>query len=133
MPTTKKKTAAKTTKKTAPVKKAVPAEEVVKEEPAKELTDAEVEQLGKAIEKETLNKIAQDEMVRMIIPIDPRLDENHQFFEHCINGAIYRYPRGEEIEVPKTIAETLTRKMKMQRLSAIRVSQFTGSGKKLEY
>jgi hypothetical protein len=84
-----------------------------------------------AIEKETEKRIAAEEKVTFIIPTDPRFPADQQFWEHCVNGVIYRYPRGEQIELPKSLAETFLRKLKMQQASAMVIGEFKGIGKKI--
>jgi len=113
----------KPTKATAPV---VP--EVTETET--EVTET-AEAIGAKIEKETRERIAKDEMVTMMFPKDPALQDNDQFFVHCINGVIYRYKRGEYVQVPKTIADTVERKARMRNEAVQRISAFLGDGKNL--
>lgn len=114
MATTKKTTAKKTVKKV--------------EEPVVE----PVENTGEAIEKATLKRISEEEKVSFIIPVDPRFPSDQQFWEHNINGVNYRFPRGEELELPKSLADVFIRKLKMQQESAVVIGQWQGKGKKLD-
>ena len=88
---------------------------------------------AEAVEKATEARIAAEEKKSFIIPVDPRFAADHQYWEHNINGVTYRYPRGEEIELPVTLADTIIRKLKMQQASAIVIGEFKGKGKKLDY
>lgn len=83
------------------------------------------------IERETERAIQAEEKVTIVIPEDPRVKSDEQFWEHCLNGVVYRYPRGVPVELPKTLAETFLRKLRMQKESAVVISTFKGVGKKL--
>lgn len=98
--------------------------------PAK--VEAPVENTAEAVEAATERRIAAEEKVSFIIPVDPRFPADQQFWEHCINGVVYRYPRGEEIELPKSLADVFVRKLKMQQQSAVVIGEFSGKGKKLD-
>jgi len=91
-----------------------------------------VENTGEAVEAFTEKRIAAEEKKSFIIPVDPRFPADQQFWEHCVNGVIYRYPRGEEIELPVSLAEVIIRKLKMQQQSAVVIGQWKGNGKKLD-
>ena len=82
-------------------------------------------------ERDAAKAIAEEETVMMKFEIDPSTDENNQYFEHCINGVIYRYPRGVIVEVPKAIAETLERKAWMRKIGVMNVSAFRGAGRQI--
>lgn len=123
MPTTKKTTTKKTTaKKTAP-KKAEPVVEEVVEEVPYEI----------ASEKATEKHMQEGEFVTMVIPEDPSLGAGDQYWEHCVNGVNYRYKRGEEIRIPKDLAETFIRKLKMKKISAMVYSEWMGDGKRMNF
>ncbi len=111
-----------TTKKTAPKKTAPKVEKV--EEP--------VENTPEAVEKATEARIAAEEKVTFIIPTVPGIPADQQYWEHNINGVTYRYPRGEEIRLPKSLAEVFVRKLKMQQQSAVVIGEFSGKGKRLD-
>lgn len=123
MPTAKKTT---TTKK-APAKKPVKKVEPVVEEPVEEELPYEV-----ASEIETEKHMMNGEFVTMIIPEDPSLGVGDQYWEHNVNGISYRYKRGEEVRIPKDLAETFVRKLKMAKISAMVYSEWKGDGKKLD-
>lgn len=115
-----------------PTKAAAPAVPEVKEPEAPEtVTEATAEAIGAKIEKETREMLANDEFVTMMFPKDPSAQENDQFFVHCINGVIVRYKRGEYVQVPKTIADTVERKARMRNESVQRIKAFLGDGKNL--
>ena len=116
---TKKTTAKKTAPKTAP--KAAP-----EPEPVRTLSPEEVE-------KVTEQRIKEEEKVTFVIPIDPRFQADQQFWEHNVNGVTYRYPRGVPVQLPKSLADTFLRKLKMQQQSTIVIGQFAGVGKRLDY
>jgi len=115
MATTKKSPAKKPAAKTAPAP-----------EPVRSLSPEEVE-------KETEQRIQEEDKVTFVIPIDPRFQADQQFWEHNVNGVTYRYPRGVPVQLPKSLAETFLRKLKMQQQSTIVIGQFSGVGKKLDY
>lgn len=123
MPTTKKTTTKKTTvKKTAPKKAEPVVEEVAEEELPYEI----------ASEIATEKHMQNSELVTMIIPEDPSLGVGDQYWEHCVNGVNYRYKRGVELKIPKDLADTFIRKLKMKKISAMVVSDWKGNGKKLD-
>ena len=107
-----------------------------KKAPAKKTAPKAVEtpvDVAEAVEKETEKRIAAEEKKTFIIPVDPRFPSDRQFWEHNINGVTYRYPRGEEIELPVSLANTILRKLKMQQASAVVIGEFKGKGKRLDY
>lgn len=124
MPTAKKTAAKKTAPK--PVAKEAVKEDVNETVPAPAPVD-----IGEAVEKDTLERIAQEETKTIIIPRDPRFPKEDQFWEYCINGVIYRYRRGVPQEVPATIYDSVVRKLRMQEESAVVIAEYGGSGKKL--
>lgn len=125
MPTAKKTT----TRKTAPKKTAVKKVEEVKEEPVvEEEIPYEI-----ASEIETEKRMQTGEFVDMIFPYNPALGSGDQYFEHCVNGVIYRYKRGEMVHVPKDLADTFARKEQMRTKMSVTYSEFMhGNGKKLD-
>lgn len=94
--------------------------------------EAPVENTPEAVEAATEKRIASEDKVTFIIPIDPRFPSDQQFWEHNINGVTYRYPRGEEIQLPKSLADVFVRKLKLQQQSAVVIGEFSGKGKKLD-
>lgn len=86
-----------------------------------------------SVEKATETRIKAEEKVSFTIPYDPRIPADQQFWEHNVNGVTYRYPRGEEIQLPKSLADVFLRKLRLQKESAIVISEFNGKGKKLDY
>ena len=64
--------------------------------------------------------------------IDPTMPKDHQFLEYCINGVIYRYPRGVMVEVPASVFETIERKEQYKRMSMQLISSFMDDGKQLD-
>lgn len=126
MPTAKKTTTKKPVSK-KPVKKIDPVAEASVEEPVEEEVPYEI-----ASEIATEKHMQEGEFVTMIIPEDPSLGVGDQYWEHCVNGVNYRYKRGEELEIPKDLAETFIRKLKMKKISATVFSGWKGEGKKLD-
>lgn len=122
------------TKKTTTAKKA-PAKKTVKkvEEPVVEVPVEEEVPYEIASEKATEKHMQEGEFVTMVIPEDPSLGVGDQYWEHCVNGVNYRYKRGEEIRIPKDLAETFVRKLKMKRISAMVYSEWKGDGKHLNF
>lgn len=90
------------------------------------------EQSFEAVEKATEKRIAEEKKIAMIIPVDPNFKADEQFWEHCVNGVIYRYQRGVEIQIPASLAETVLRKIRLQKESAVVIGEFAGTGKKIE-
>lgn len=127
MPTAKKTTTKKAPAK-KPVKKVEPVVEEVKEEVAEEEIPYEI-----ASEIATEKHMQENELVTMIIPEDPSLGVGDQYWEHCVNGVNYRYKRGVELEIPKDLAETFIRKLKMKKISATVFSGWKGNGRKLDF
>ncbi len=82
-------------------------------------------------EKDTLKAVAESGVVQVMFGLDPAMPEGHQFLEHCINGVIYRYPRGVMVEVPVAVFETIERKEQNKRMSMQMYSGFEGAGKQL--
>ena len=127
MPTAKKTTTKKAPAK-KPVKKVEPVVEEVKEEPVAEEVPYEI-----ASEIATEKHMQEGEFITMIIPEDPSLGTGDQYWEHCVNGVNYRYKRGEEIRLPKDLADTFIRKLKMKKISAMVYSEWKGDGKQLNF
>ena len=122
------------TKKTTTAKKA-PAKKTVKkvEEPVVEVPVEEEVPYEIASEKATEKHMQEGEFVTMVIPEDPSLGAGDQYWEHCVNGVNYRYKRGEEIRIPKDLAETFIRKLKMKKISAMVYSEWMGDGKRMNF
>ncbi len=125
-------TAKKTTTKKAPVKKPVKKVEPVVEETVEEPVEEEVP-YEIASEKETLKHMKEGERVNIMFPLDPTRKQDDQFFELCVNGVWFRYPRGEVVNVPKDIAETFEWAEKQSYRTLQYYDAWKGDGKKLNY
>ena len=104
------------------------AKEVTKKE---ERTEEAVEKAAVKAEKNTLKAARTSGFVKVMFGLDPTMKGN-QFLEYCINGIIYRYPRGVVVEVPTAVFETIERKERGKRMSMQTYSGFEGSGKELD-
>lgn len=56
---------------------------------------------------------SEEEYVDYIIPLDPSLGPNDQFFEYNKNGITYRHRRGVLLHHPKKHANAVMRKLRM--------------------
>ena len=97
---------------------------------AKEVTKKE-ERTEEAVEKALKKAARKSGFVKVMFGLDPTMKGN-QFLEYCINGIIYRYPRGVVVEVPTAVFETIERKERGKRMSMQMYSGFEGSGKELD-
>ena len=101
--------------------------------PAKEIaTEAAAEKAAVKAEKDTLKAAAKSGAVKVMFGLDPTMPKDHQFLEYCINGVIYRYPRGVMVEVPASVFETIERKEQYKRMSMQLISGFMDDGKQLD-
>lgn len=104
-----------------------------KENTAKEvITEAAAEKAAVKAEKDTLKAAAASGAVNVMFGLDPTMPKDHQFLEYCINGVIYRYPRGVLVEVPAAVFETIERKEQYKRMSMQMISGFLDGGKQLD-
>ena len=104
------------------------AKEVTKKD---ERTEAAVEKAAVKAEKNTLKAARKSGFIRVMFGLDPTMKDN-QFLEYCINGVIYRYPRGVVVEVPAAVFETIERKERYKRMSMQLYSGFEGDGMRLD-
>ena len=95
-------------------------------------TEAAVEKAAIKAEKEIKKAAAKSGPVKVMFGLDPTMPKAHQFLEHCINGVIYRYPRGVVVEVPAAVFETIERKERNKRMSMQVYSGFEGEGRQLD-
>lgn len=119
MATTKKTTA----KKTAAPKKAPVAKKTA---PAAQIEDAiptAPEPVKPAHEVE--------EMVSYVIPKDPGMEPNDQFFEININGVNYRFKRGEVLTHPKGFYQFIAYKLSLREHRDPFIAEFQNTSKKL--
>lgn len=104
------------------------AKEIKKEE----RTEEAAEKAAVKAEKETKKAAAKSGPVKVLFGLDPTMPKDHQFLEYCINGVIYRYPRGIMVEVPAAVFETIERKERYKQMSMQLYSGFEGDGKRLD-
>ena len=109
--TTAKKAAGNTTKKTTKVPVAEQVECIPKDpEPVKEPSV---------------------EMVSYVIPKDPGMESDDQFFEININGINYRFKRGEVLTHPRDFYEFIAYKLSLRENISPEVAEFLNNSKKL--
>lgn len=97
-----------------------------------ERSEAAAERAAVKAERDTLKAVAKSGVVKVMFTIDPSLPKDHQFIERCINGVIYRYPRGVMVDVPAAVFETIERKERDKIMSMQRYSGFQDGGQKLD-
>jgi hypothetical protein len=113
MATTKKTPAKKTASKAAPKKTAEQIEAIpTAPEPVKPAHEVE-------------------EMVSYVIPKDPGLESNDQFFEININGVNYRFKRGEVLTHPKGFYQFIAYKLSLREHRDPFIAEFQNTSKKL--
>ena len=116
MATTKKTPA----KKTAAPKKAPVAKKTVQIEDAIPTAPEPVKPAHEA-----------EEMVSYVIPKDPGLESNDQFFEININGVNYRFKRGEVLTHPKGFYQFIAYKLSLREHRDPFIAEFQNTSKKL--
>lgn len=94
-------------------------------------TEAQSEAAAIKAEKSTMKAIAESGVVNVMFALDPSLPRDNQFLEYCINGNLFRYPRGQIVQVPKAIFETIERKERYKQMSMSVYDKFTGEGVQL--
>lgn len=97
-----------------------------------EHTEAAVERAAVKVERDTLKAVAKSGAVKVMFALDPSMPKDQQFLEYCINGVIYRYPRGVMVEVPAAVFETIERKERYKMKSMQVYSGFQNAGQKLD-
>ena len=113
--TTAKKAAGNTTKKTTKAK-AIPVAE-------------QVECIPK--DPEPMKEPPAEEMVSYVIPKDPGMESDDQFFEININGINYRFKRGEVLTHPRDFYEFIAYKLSLREHIDPLVAEFKDKSKKL--
>lgn len=116
-----------TNKKTTAKKAAAP-----KKAPVKKTVEKQAEQIENAIpvKPEPIEKPV-EEMVSYVIPRDPGLEAEDQFFEISINGVNYRFKRGEVLTHPKGFYQFIAYKLSLRENIDPFVAEFKDSSKKL--
>jgi hypothetical protein len=72
-----------------------------------------------------------EEMVSYVIPKDPGLESNDQFFEININGVNYRFKRGEVLTHPKGFYQFIAYKLSLREHRDPFIAEFQNTSKKL--
>ena len=76
-------------------------------------------------------KEAPEEMVSYVIPKDPGMESDDQFFEININGINYRFKRGEVLTHPRDFYEFIAYKLSLREHIDPLVAEFKDKSKKL--
>lgn len=71
------------------------------------------------------------EMVSYVIPKDPGMESDDQFFEININGINYRFKRGEVLTHPRDFYEFIAYKLSLREHIDPLVAEFKDKSKKL--
>ena len=71
------------------------------------------------------------EMVSYVIPKDPGMESDDQFFEININGINYRFKRGEALTHPRDFYEFIAYKLSLREHIDPLVAEFKDKSKKL--
>lgn len=72
-----------------------------------------------------------EEMVSYVIPKDPGLEPDDQFFEININGMNYRFKRGEVLTHPKDFYQFIAYKLSLREHRDPFIAEFQNTSKKL--
>lgn len=72
-----------------------------------------------------------DRTITIIIPEDPALQSDDQYWEYGINGITQRFRRGVPLELPADFAETVMAKLAKQKLIYENVKDFRNTSKKI--
>ena len=116
-----------TTKKTTPKKRAVTPK---KEKPVVEPAAEQLECIPTAPEPvKPAHEV--EEMVSYVIPKDPGMESNDQFFEINLNGVNYRFKRGEVLTHPKGFYQFIAYKLSLRENISPEVAEFKNNSKKL--
>lgn len=96
-------------------------------------SDAVVDREVKKDAQNMAEALMKDEMVHFMIPYDPSLPRDAQFWENSLNGHILRFPRGVELCQPKYIADYVNKKIEIEKKMRYGTSEFrSGMGKHLK-
>ena len=86
----------------------------------------ELKKESPAVETKTEEK---QKLIPYIIPLDPGMGDDFQYFEMCVNGVYQRYPRGKKIELPIETIEFITERDELSKANAGDYAAFlTGNG-----
>ena len=86
-------------------------------------------------EKNVVKAIRIDnEHIPFIIPLDPSVSSDIQWWERSINGHILRLQRGKLYELPRYLVDYIETRVRLRRMSEASAEVFTvGSGKQLNF
>lgn len=76
-------------------------------------------------------KPKEEEKVSYVIPKDPGLASNDQYFEWCCNGINYRFKRGELLTHPRSLYEAIYEKLFSREHISPFIAEFKNTSKKL--
>lgn len=121
-----------TTKKTTAKKAAAPTKNPTKKtaEINKKLNTAEQIEEAIPVKPEPVAP-PPEEMVSYVIPKDPGMESNDQFFEININGINYRFKRGEVLTHPKGFYQFIAYKLSLRENISPEIAEFKNNSKKL--
>lgn len=130
-----KKKAAENLAKARAAKKAAKEADASLKVSAEVISSTPAQQQAATGEQGVINAIADDsEEILFIIPPDPSVASEVQWWERSINGHVLRLQRGKPYVLPKYLVNYIQSKIKIRTMSDASVEAFTvGSGKHLNF